>query len=106
MKKNIIIFFSIFSFALALETTTRFNVEGMMCGISCPKTIKESLNNIDGIKKCDVDFNSKTAIITYEGEKIKKEQIASIITEKTYFKVTEKNKEKTNSFWNWLFGKG
>ena len=106
MKKNILLLVSIFGFALAIETTTNFNVEGMMCGVSCPKAIKKSLNNIDGINKCDVDFNAKTVIITYEKEKINKQQIASIISEKTYFKVTEKNKKETNSFWNWLFGKG
>jgi len=100
--KNIFIFISFISFALSLETITTFKVDGMMCGVSCPKAIKKSLNNIDGIKNCEVDFNSKTTIITYENEKIDKQQIAAIISEKTYFKITEKN-EKT--FWNWLFGK-
>ena len=102
MMKNIFIFISFISFALSLETITTFKVDGMMCGVSCPKAVKKSLNNIDGIKNCEVDFNSKTTIITYENEKIDKQQIAAIISEKTYFKITEKN-EKT--FWNWLFGK-
>ena len=102
MMKNIFIFISFISFALSLETITTFKVDGMMCGVSCPKAIKKSLNNIDGIKNCEVDFNLKTTTITYENEKIDKQQIAAIISEKTYFKITEKN-EKT--FWNWLFGK-
>ena len=100
--KNIFIFISFISFAVSLEKTTTFKVNGMMCGVSCPKAVKKSLNNIDGIKNCEVDFNSKTTTITYENEKIDKQQIATIISEKTYFKITEKN-EKT--FWNWLFGK-
>ncbi|MEE2858625.1 MAG: heavy metal-associated domain-containing protein [Candidatus Neomarinimicrobiota bacterium] len=100
--KNIFIFISFISFALSLETTTTFKIDGMMCGVSCPKAVKKSLNNIEGINNCEVDFNSKTTTITYENEKIDKQQIAAIISEKTYFKITEKNEK---SFWNWLFGK-
>ena len=105
MKKNIILLISTFSFGFAIVTTTEFNIDGMMCGVSCPKAIKSSLHNSEGIKKCDVDFNSKTATITYENEKINKKEIASIISEKTYFKVSEKKTKEEKSFWNWLFGK-
>ena len=64
--KNIFIFISFISFALSLETTTTFKIDGMMCGVSCPKAVKKSLNNIEGINNCEVDFNSKTTTITYE----------------------------------------
>jgi copper chaperone CopZ len=103
--KKIITLISCIGFLLANETVTTFKVDGMMCGVSCPKAIKKSLNNVDGIKQCIVDFDSKTATITYEDEKIKKEKIATIISEKTYFKVSEKNNEKPWSFFKWLFGK-
>ena len=104
MKLKILLI-TFFGFALGIETTINYNVEGMMCGVSCPKAIKNSLHNIEGIKSCNVDFNTKTASITYENEIIQKEKIASIISEKTYFKVTENSDNKTNSFWDWLFGK-
>mgnify|MGYP001165435717 CR=1 FL=1 len=105
MKNNIILLISTFSFGFAVVTTTQFKIDGMMCGVSCPKAIKNSLHNAEGIKKCDVDFNSKTATITYENEKINKKEIVSIISEKTYFKASEKETKEKNSFWNWLFGK-
>ena len=103
--KKIITLLSCIGFLLANETVTTFKVDGMMCGVSCPKAVKKSLNNVDGIKKCIVDFDSKTATITYEDAKINKEKIATIISEKTYFKISEKNKEKPWSFFEWLFGK-
>ncbi len=103
--KKIITLLSCIGFLIANETVTTFKVDGMMCGVSCPKAIKKSLNDVDGIKKCIVEFDSKTATITYENEKIKKEKIATIISEKTYFKVSEKNNEKPWSFFKWLFGK-
>lgn len=103
--KKIITLLSCIGFILANETVTTFKVDGMMCGVNCPKAVKKSLNDVDGIKKCIVDFDSKTATITYEDEKINKEKIATIISEKTYFKVSEKNNEKPWSFFGWLFGK-
>ena len=104
--KKIILATALLTVIFAKDTTEYYKIEGMFCGNGCANRIKNVIKTVDGIKKCDVDFNSKTAMITYENEKINKQQIASIIAEKTYFKVTEKNKEKTNSFWNWLFGKG
>ena len=93
--KKILLLLSCIGFLLASETTTNFKVEGMMCGVNCPKAVKKSLNGVDGIKKCVVDFDSKTALVTYENEKIDKEKIANIISEKTYFKVTENNAKKS-----------
>jgi hypothetical protein len=53
-----------------------------------------------------VDFESKTAIIVYDDEKIDADKIARTITKGTYFKVKNLNKkEGPGSFWSWLFGK-
>ena len=63
------------------ESTATYRVEGMMCAfLNCPKKINESLNGVDGIKFCKVDFQTKMATVVYDDE-------------------------KTGSFWKWLFGK-
>ena len=62
--------FCYFGLLFAIETTSTYNVKGMMCGVNCPKAIKKSLDGVLGIKTCTVDFNSKTATIIYENEKI------------------------------------
>lgn len=88
----------------AKEVTAIYLVDGMMCGTSCPSKVEQSLQGIDGVKTCLVDFTSKTATVTYDDSKIDKNTIAKTISSKTYYKVTDA-KEKSSSFFNWLFGR-
>ena len=71
--KHIIILFSCIGFLFSSETKTEFNIEGMMCSVNCPQEIQKSLNNVKGVKSCTVDFDSKTATVTYDDEKINSE---------------------------------
>ena len=103
--RQIILLFSCAGLLLASETTATYKVEGMMCGVSCPKAIQKSLNGVDGVKICIVDFKSRTTTVTYDAEKIDSEKIGDTIAKHTYFKVTDKNKEKSWSLIGWLFGK-
>ena len=92
-------------FLFSDEITTTYLIEGMMCGVSCPKKVNDSLNNIDGIKSCKVDFESKTATVVFDDKILDSKKIASIITKKTYYKVmNSNNKQKSLSLWDWLFG--
>ena len=77
----------------------------MMCNVSCPNAIKKSIKNINGIKACNIEFDTKTAIITYDDSQIDVKTIARTIEEKTYFKVNFPQKEKKFSLFNWLFNK-
>jgi copper chaperone CopZ len=68
--------------------------------------VNESLNGVKGIKSCKVDFETKTATVVYDDEIIDSYKIAKTIAKSTYYKVKNLNeKEKSDSFWNWLFGK-
>ena len=88
------------------ESMATYRVDGMMCAMNCPMKVNESLNRLDGVKSCKVDFESKTATIVYDDEKIDADQIASTIAKGTYYKVKDLNKkEEPSSFWSWLFGK-
>ena len=103
--KHIILLFLFINPLFPHEKISTYKVEGMMCSISCPKSIQESLDGIKGIKSCKVDFDSRTAIVTYDDEKINSEKISATIEKKTYFIVIDKNKKKSWSLFNWLFGK-
>ena len=103
--KQIISLLSCVGFLLAGETTATYKVEGMMCGVNCPKAVKKSLKGVDGVTTCTVDFDSKTATVTYDDEIIDSKKIANTIAKGTYFKVTDKNKQKSWSLFGWLFGK-
>ena len=88
------------------DAVANYRIDGMMCAMNCPKKINNSLNGLDGVKSCKVDFDSKTAAVVYDNEKIDADKIAKIIGKGTYFKVKDLNKQTgPDSFWSWLFGK-
>ena len=104
--KTILIALTVFGFLFSGESTATYRVEGMMCAINCPQKVNDSLNGVDGIKSCKVDFESKTATVIFDNEKIDSDKIAKTIARGTYYKVMDVNKkEKSRSFWGWLFGK-
>ena len=104
--KTILIALTVFGFLFSGESTATYRVEGMMCAINCPQKVNDSLNGVDGIKSCKVDFESKTATVVFDNEKIDSDKIAKTIARGTYYKVMDVNKkEKSQSFWDWLFGK-
>jgi len=104
--KTILIALTVFGFLFSGESTATYRVEGMMCAINCPQKVNDSLNGVDGIKSCKVDFESKTATVIFDNEKIDSDKIAKTIAKGTYYKVMDVNKkEKSRSFWGWLFGK-
>ena len=104
--KTILIVLTTFGFLFSGESTATYRVEGMMCAMNCPQKVNDSLNGVDGIKSCKVDFELKTATVIFDNEKIDSEKIAKTIAKGTYYKVMDLNKkEKSGSFWDWLFGK-
>ena len=98
--------FCYFGLLFSVEITGTYHVKGMMCGVSCPKAIKKSLDGVHGIKSCTVSFDSKTTTVVYESEQITNEKIIDTIEKSTYFKLNNKNHDKSWSFFNWLFGNG
>ena len=104
--KIILLSLSSVGLLLSSELTATYYVDGMMCAMNCPKKVNESLNGVKGIKSCKVDFETKTATVVYDDEIIDSYKIAKTIAKSTYYKVNNLNeKEKSDSFWNWLFGK-
>ncbi len=76
-----------------------------MCGVSCPKAIYKSLDGVEGIKSCKVDFDTKTAVIVYDDNKINSKKIASTIEKHTYFKVKNSSNKEKWSLFKWFFKK-
>jgi len=46
--------------------TASFTIKGMTCAVGCAKTIEEELANLDGVDKASVDFDKKTATVSYD----------------------------------------
>ncbi len=47
------------------EETVSFTVEKMTCA-TCPIAVRKAMERVDGVKEVTVDFDSKTAVVTYD----------------------------------------
>lgn len=49
--------------------TTSFTIEGMHCEVGCAGVIQKKLAKLEGVQEAKVDFEGKTATITYDANK-------------------------------------
>ena len=54
--------------AANLETTS-FKIDGMTCAIGCAGVIEQKLAKMDGVQEAKVDFENKTATISFDAAK-------------------------------------
>jgi len=47
------------------EKTVEFTVEKMTCA-TCPISVRKAMERVDGVKKVEVDYESKTAVVTFD----------------------------------------
>jgi len=69
--------------ALAEESTVTFTVEKMTCA-TCPFTVRKVMKNVDGVVDAKVDYDSKTATVTFDDERTTPAEIANASTEIGY----------------------
>ena len=50
------------------EATVKFKVEKMTCA-TCPISVRKAMERVDGVKEVRVDFDSKTATVTFDSSK-------------------------------------
>ena len=48
--------------------TAVLDVQNMTCGL-CPVTVKKSLEKVPGVSQARVDFDKKTATVTFDADK-------------------------------------
>lgn len=64
---------------VANPKTASFEIEGMTCEIGCANLIEGKLNKLDGVTEAKVDFESKTATVTYDADKLNQEKITKTV---------------------------
>lgn len=73
--------------AVAAETgatkTVTLAVENMTCAV-CPITVRKALEKVPGVAKVKVDFDTKTATVTFDPAKAKIEDLTRATTEAGY----------------------
>lgn len=68
--------------------TASFTIEGMTCAVGCAKTIEQELTDLEGVEKAAVDFDKKTATVTFDKTVQNPEKLTKVVQEtgdgKTY----------------------
>jgi len=67
----------------ATPQTLTLAVQKMTCSL-CPVTIKKSLEKVTGVSAVTVDFDKKTATVTYDSEKTAPEALAKATADAGY----------------------
>ncbi len=73
---------SLAAFAAPPKTVT-LDVRNMACPL-CPITVRKSLEKVAGVDSVQVDFDKKTATVTYDPDKTKPEALAQATTNAGY----------------------
>ena len=102
-----VVLFSFLTFVLADDVSQAFKIEGMHCGYGCVNKVKSVINSLEGVKKCEVDFNKSLMVVEFDEGKLDSDKIISSLDEKTTYQTSRLEKKK-ETFWSkfkGLFGK-
>ena len=104
--KNILLIISITSFAISSDIIENYKIEGMHCGYGCVNKVKTVLNSIEGVKKCDVNFEKSLMTVEFDEEKVNSDLIISSLSKNTTYRTSKVKEKDTNkeSFWSKLKG--
>ena len=97
MKKITIIFVALVSFAIAKDDKVNLKIAGMQCAYSCADKVTKVVENIKGVKDCEVDFASNTAIVVFDDKKLDSKEIIDVLKKKTSYKVEIQSEKKVDS---------
>lgn len=67
----------------ATPKTVELNVQNMTCEL-CPLTVKKSLEKVLGVSAVKVDFDHKTATVSYDADKAQPEALTKATTNAGY----------------------
>jgi len=65
------------------DQTRIFRIEHMTCA-ACPITVRTAMQRVSGVKSVEVNFDSKTATVTFDPERTSVEEIAAASTNVGY----------------------
>lgn len=85
MRKLLIAVFAALPLAVLAVTpkTITLDVQNMTCRL-CPITVKKSLEKVSGVSAVKVDFDKKTATVTYDSDKAKSDELIKATTNAGY----------------------
>ena len=99
MKKTAVLLILFFSFAFAKDDKVNLKIEGMRCSYSCSDKVTRVVENLKGVKDCQVDFANNTATVIFDNKKLDSEKIVNVLEKKTSYKVEVQSKNKVQSIY-------
>lgn len=73
----------------ATPKTVTFDVKNMTCKL-CPITVKKALEKVSGVSVVKIDFDNKTATVTYDSDKTQLEALTKATTNAGYPSTVQK----------------
>ena len=96
--RSIILLLTLFTTSIFCENAvSKYAVNGMRCSVNCCNKVQEAFNGVEGVNKCDDNFDTKVATISYDNSKIDKKGIEKVLQNKTTFKYSEISENSENS---------
>jgi len=68
---------------VAAEQTVTLDIQKMTCAL-CPLTVRKAMERVDGVQVVAVDFDTKTATVTFDDSKTTASVVAAASTEVGY----------------------
>ena len=69
--------------AISAEQKFSLNIERMSCTL-CPLTVRKAMERVDGVQHVDVDYDTKTATVTFDDSNTTSAEIAQASTDVGY----------------------
>ena len=88
MKYTIILTSLLLSVLFAKDNTAYIKVDGMMCSYSCSGKVSTVVQNLKGVKECNVDFEKGIATVLYDDKKLEQKDIVESLKDETTYKVS------------------
>ena len=97
MKKIAVLLVVLLSFSIAKDDKINLNIEGMQCSYSCADKVTKVVENLKGVKDCEVDFANNTATVIFDNKRVDSQKIIDVLKKKTSYKVEVQTKNKVDS---------
>ena len=97
MKKIAVLLVVLLSFSIAKDDKINLKIEGMQCSYSCADKVTKVVENLKGVKDCEVDFSNNTATVIFDNKRVDSQKIVDVLKKKTSYKVEVQTKNKVDS---------
>ena len=97
MNKIAVLLFVLMSFLFAKDDKINLKIEGMEYSYSCADKVTKVVENLKGVKDCEVDFANSSATVIFDKKRLDSKKIVDVLEKKTAYKFEVQTKNKVDS---------